>query len=617
VISDDTLDKLISSSKNYYNTMHSNMREAADFYWQRYRIKIELPESISVYKSARATSAVDDLKDQVRVDEPVIKAKRFGEGKTPVDLASKQTIWAKALFKKFAEEGQVDPFSQQPFDMILSGAGVLKLVIKPTAMANRPTRKEGEATRKFNKRLKEWRQTKASMSALQLTAIDPKQVLISPGPGIPRYAIEIQKRRTIDMWQVYPEWSDPRAKVTGRKELKLADKENPLREVNWEEYWSWYYDAAEDKWKGDYVIRADGERLNKKREDGSEITDNPYGFVPYVWRYGGLGRVNDSSDPSEMAVGALTSILGELENEILLKTALAAAWQFHVFPRLIVKGMNAAEAKKRFSKGPGGIIEVPDDINDIKWLETAQPNPSMMQFLSVIDAAIDRRVSPTLGGSAEAEFGILQAQLVGQALKVISPIRANLNYMGTRIADMAANLMERFDLSMNVMGTMADGVEKEFMMTGDDFKKHAFDVSFEVVDPKENERSMLAGLAVKRDPNSMSRATFWKIFMPGIIDNPETEEEQLMMERVVDQFIDGGFMLKSLLAAVQNLQQQGQIDDAGQAIAGEIQGVGSQAADILGSRAGGVEQLAASPGLTTESQSTGQSAQATSTQGVP
>ena len=67
-----TLDDIISASEQFYSQAHQQMTDADNLYNQDFYLNIDLPENITVHKSSKATQIVDNLRDQIRVDEPVV-----------------------------------------------------------------------------------------------------------------------------------------------------------------------------------------------------------------------------------------------------------------------------------------------------------------------------------------------------------------------------------------------------------------------------------------------------------------------------------------------------------------------------------------------------------------
>ena len=218
-----------------------------------------------------------------------------------------------------------------------------------------------------------------------------------------------------------------------------------------------------------------------------------------------------------------------------------------------------------------------------EWMEQAPPNEAMLRFLEVITANIQRKVSPSLTERPSGvDAGIHQALLLGQALKVISPIRRALDIMGGELLNGMARQMKALSLKMNVSG----GTERQDrMVNGSDWKAFTFKVQFEAIDPVENDRRMLAGLALRRERADglplISRRTFMERYMGGVIENIDDEEAQLIAEAAVAQLVASGALLQSVM---QEVQANAQVDN--------IRAANNQAAaQLAGSRERGIETL--------------------------
>ena len=178
-----------------------------------------------------------------------------------------------------------------------------------------------------------------------------------------------------------------------------------------------------------------------------------------------------------------------------------------------------------------------------EWMEQQPPNEAMLRFLEVITANIQRKVSPSL------------------------------DIMGGELLNGMAKQMKALSIKMNVSG----GTEKQDrMVAGRDFKAFTFRVQFEAIDPVENDRRMLAGLALRRERADglplISRRTFMERYMGGVIDNIDDEEAQLIAEAAVAQLVASGALLQSVMQEVQSNAQAGQVAAAGDQAAAQIAG---------------------------------------------
>ena len=214
-----------------------------------------------------------------------------------------------------------------------------------------------------------------------------------------------------------------------------------------------------------------------------------------------------------------------------------------------------------------------------QWLDSPPPNQHMMEFLNSIDESI-RRTIPAALMERQADAGIHQALLIGQALKIISPVKKALNSMGTEVLNKLSHLMGWFELAQSVQGPREGDSTR--MVRGKDFTHHQFEVTFEATDPSEDDRRMLSALAVKREPGLISRATYRERFLKGVIPNGEEEEEKIMAEQVVDQLVGSGMLVQEVMAQMQAQQQQQNAQQTADGLAGRMMDRAGGAADVIG-----------------------------------
>ena len=546
------LDDLVSANEHYYSGANQQMIIADNLYNQNFSLNIDLPENITVHRSSKATQIVDNLRDQIRVDEPVVIYRERGPKQKDQEHKALMEMWGQHIFTQISQAGMIDPLGQAPHDLILRGAACIKLIVREDSLDDKPAKVSKKA----------WEAEMSHKPHFIAKPVDPLNCYPSPSNEL-TYMIERQTRRVIDIRESYPHWNDPKAKKLGKN---LAD--NPLREVSWVEYWT----------RDEYIVEVDGDRIIDK--------PNPYGIIPYVYRYSGLGRYNADGNPRHLAVGILHSIRGELEAEIEIKTAMRAAWQYHVFPRLLTTD-DPSQVAQQFQKGPGAVIKHAPE-RPPQWLESPPPNQHMMEFLGSIEESI-RRTIPAALMERQADAGIHQAMLIGQALKIISPVKKALNSMGTEVINKLSHLMSWFELSMSVQGPRQGDSAR--MIRAKDFTHHQFEVTFEATDPSEDDRRMLSALAVKREPGLISRSTYREKFLKGVIPNGEEEEEKIMAEQVIDQLVGSGIMVQEVMAQMQAQQQQDTQQQSVDGLAGQLTDRASGAADTVGGREQGLEAM--------------------------
>ena len=247
--------------------------------------------------------------------------------------------------------------------------------------------------------------------------------------------------------------------------------------------------------KPKYIVEADGELVFEK--------ENPYGCVPYIFEWSGLGRAHADGDPSHLAVGILTHVMGELEEEVRLKTAISVQTQMHVFPPILTTE-DPRKVAAQFGIGPGKVIRhAPGQPPE--YMKYPPPNENLYRFLDAIHSNISRVSSSALSGGREpgVGYGVLQAQMIGQALTTIAPVLATLDSIGTQTLDMMAGQARIMDLHMTLFGS-SEEAEGTFNITGKDFAHQNFDVTFEAVDPAENDRALMVGEALRSAGRNIS-----------------------------------------------------------------------------------------------------------------
>lgn len=559
------LDKLETGLRQYYASMHAQMTKAKDLYYRNFAPIVTLPsEDIPIHESSTAAQMVDALRDQLHVDQPKVDFLAWGNSAEARKHKALMEMWGKYVLQEIPLHVIVDPFFQAAQDLIWLGAACVKYIVDLEKIPDPPASSAGK------KEFRAWEAEQAAAWPFVLLPIDPQAVF--PAPGLePAYFLEVQTRYVADVLSKYPAWTNPKERLSkGKQQVSV-----------WREYWS----------KTEHIIEVDGERVEQQA--------NPFGAPPYAWRYSGMGRMGDDGDPKYLATSILTSISGELEDEVRIKTAQSAQWQFHVFPRLLTTE-DEKVVRKRFMTGPGAVIRHAPG-QEPKWLDTPPPNPQMMQFLSLIHSNIYRRVGSALTERPEGvDAGIHQAILIGQAIKVLNPVRNNLNALATLVLNGLARQLYTLNLNMNVRGHV-EKQEVERMVKASSLRHQAFRVTFEAVDPAENDRRMLAGLALlqggKEGSSPIGTRTFREKYLKGVVEDPDEEEALVLAEGVIRRFVASGALDQLVLEELLGGEKGEQVE---QGIA-EAEG---RLAEIAGERRRKVE--AASAGVVEVEEETGQ-----------
>ena len=166
--------------------------------------------------------------------------------------------------------------------------------------------------------------------------------------------------------------------------------------------------------------------------------------------------------------------------------------------------------------------------------------------------------------------------MVGQALTTIAPIRATLDGMATQTLNMMATMARKMDLNMSVKGTM-EPVEEPVSVSGSDFEHMNFQVTFEAVDPAENDRALMVGEALRR-AGDISQRTFWEKYLKHVIEDPDQEYINLWEESILQNLLQSGALSQIVMdeAMQAQLAQQGE-----QAVQGAQQSVGLPPSDTI------------------------------------
>ena len=138
-----------------------------------------------------------------------------------------------------------------------------------------------------------------------------------------------------------------------------------------------------------------------------------------------------------------------------------------------------------------------------------------------------------------------QAQLIGQSLKTISPVVSTLDRIGTQTLNMMAALARKMDLRQVIEGTLEPAADA-FTTTGSDFEHQNFDVTFEIVDPAENDRRVMVGQGLRRQ-GDISRRTFFEKYLKETVEDADEEQTRLLEEAVIQGLVDSGMLMQVAL----------------------------------------------------------------------
>ena len=522
----DDLQTLYQSLRTYHNIKRGHQEHEDSLYdqdtsWARATV----PDDIPIFQSSLATDVVDQIGDQLRTDEPMVNVRATGNSEEARKLVTLLTRWALRDIRNSQERGEVDPYSQAGRDLPLRGEAVVKRMHN-SDLSLKPVRTDFDSDEKHEEAVSKWEdEMRNSWPLLPARPIDPLNIFLPPNATWPfPYIVEIQKRRQIDICEMYSEWKGAVAnKKVPSLQRKLNAKEiaNPLREVELIHFWS----------ESHHIVEADGVEIVSMK--------NPYGFVPYCHAYSGLGRNDTNSGSEQKAVGILRKMIGELEADVMLRTITFSLAQYYVFPRVLVPEGRAEKVAKQMRVR--GILEYENRPDEIRWLESPPVPPQVSEFLGQGHHAIARRVNPVQRGLpiTPATSGVHEAIELVQSDTALGDIRNALNQIVTQSVITAARIMKALDLSANVIGG-ADSEERLQDRIIDAEKKHfdhpAFEVEFKAIDPVEDTRQQQAGLRLY-EGRAISKRTYHEKFLTRIVDDPEEEGIQDMLEKAEEAWI--------------------------------------------------------------------------------
>ena len=537
VASSKQITKIHAELERYYSRAHRQMERADRIHNQDFTGLVDVPYEIRVFLSSTAANIVKSYRNQIRTDEPTVNFSPGGTSRAAERHGVLMQKWGYGMLAEERRRSTIDPNLQCGFDLLLRGAACKKIVVDVNHMME-------PAPKKNSRKYKDWEMRAIRNWPYVSRAIDPLSVFPAPGDARPvPFVIEKQQRPAAALWEQYPEWNDP------RKHTKAGG--NPARLVTWIEYWS----------KDEYIVEADGELVFEK--------ENPYGCVPYIFEWSGLGRAHADSDASHLAIGILTHIIGELEEEIRLKTAISVQTQMHVFPPILTVE-DPRKVAAQFGLGPGKVIRHPPG-QPPEYMKYPAPNENLYRFLDAIQANISRIAGASLSGGRDAgvRYGVLQAQMIGQALTTIAPILTTLDSIGTQTLNMMALQARSMDLHMSITGS-SETVEDNIKVSGADFDHENFEVTFEAVDPAENDRALLVGESLRR-AGDISQRTFWEKYLKHVIEDPDQEYINLWEESILQYLLQSGALAQLVMDEGLQEQMAGQAEEAASSAAATVQ----------------------------------------------
>ena len=512
---------LYNAMKQEYATIHANMTMCENAYDGKLDLGIRLPEGVPHHIPSTATAKIDNAAANIITDFPHVNIKKPGGGVTAEKRQVKLEKLGAYYLDRIRHEFNYDVFAAAKTDALLYGAYCYKAVFDETQWPDPPDTSDVAE-------LREWERDRKTAFPFFIRAVNPRTVFVPRDGRWPHtFAIEEQTRLAIDMWTEYPEWRDPKARQRGAKP-------DPARRVLWLEYWD-----CEN-----YIAFADGEEVFRRK--------NPLYVTPYVWQPVSRG----SRD--EMPKGLLLSVFSELQAQARLHTAADIAWQFYVFPRMLVKKDEAEQVQAAWNTGPGGVIpveKVHGEERSVNWLDMPQISPAMWNFMPTVEQSIDRATfNETLLGERPTgvDYGVHQGMLVNQARQSLRPFVDALN-RGTGNLVNLLFMQTEYTLNEEIL------VNGETHVTPHDINGHyQAHVTFEAVDKADDDRRAQLGISILR-----SGALPLKVVLSDYFNREDPEQDIIArdVERVVQQLIDSGTLQAVVMRSANFDEAKAQLDE--------------------------------------------------------
>ena len=539
----DVLNRL----QNHYRNLHSEMDVDQAMHSQEFGGLVQVDSWVPIFASSTATSIVDTMRDQLRTGTPVVSFRPTGNSQAARKHQTLMERWGQSFMDNVVRDGEVDPFQQGVHNKLLRGASCYKLRVDIDKIVDAPKSGDYLSDDEWMEALHEWRNDTLSYDTFTVDAVDPRAVYPCPGAKFPLpYLLEVHEKPYGEVMEEWPEWEVPEPEEGTYPETAT-------------------------------IIQAWSSREYRVEIEGTEVlrVENPLGIVPYVFSYSGLGRENYDGDPKYLGVSILRPVRGELIEEVRLKTAMAAQWQLHVFPRMITME-NPDKIKQLWDMSPGGILQVTNPALPPQWIDTPPPNEAMLIFLNEIKGAIEAKSRPVLEGKRPVgvDFGYMQALLIGQARLQLDAVKKSLDADGTKMLNLAARIMNRLGFRMTVEARVGVA-ERDRAVSGDDFKTFNFKMSFDSVTPEENERLLLLGRSLLA-AGAITKRTFLKEFAKNVVESPEEEEVQRLYELAIEQYIAAGGLMQVLAQEDRVAQEEEKLGEMQGEIEERIGGAASQ-----------------------------------------
>lgn len=199
--------------------------------------------------------------------------------------------------------------------------------------------------------------------------------------GIPENVIVFYERMP---WQVkfnYPDW----------KNLEGAGEKGKKSTTSWMEYWD----------KDIRYFEADGQQV-------LGISPNPYGFVPFIHKVSGFGKISPEGKPEELIVSRIWKYRDLLKRDAAITSDLDSSFHLFANPNLDAQGDDAHpvpdDFDKTYSLVAGNMNKIPPGVTVTRGVEML-PKQESLQWAYAIQATLGRKTPSALTGAPQGTTG--------------------------------------------------------------------------------------------------------------------------------------------------------------------------------------------------------------------
>lgn len=470
--------------ERFYSVAFSNFADDEDFYDGNLDQHVSLPEGFALTIPTTLRAVVDEAIDAVMPDDIIVTYSPRGITKTAELDADLVRRFCKALWQHWRRNSDNDPIRDFGKNLFRSGFASIKMTPDWSLW---PVLPDGElmtlkGSGGLKDRVRSIKELRAKHTPLTPRSLSPRCLMLDPTVGSRKlWVIERYEAATADIQDMYAQF-----------EPDFGDfSDSYSRHKVWE-FWS----ATHADYTGKII---DGRHLIFIDEKQVFAGDNPYGDLPYVNKYSGMGRESYDGKPEHKSVGFYTKQIKSL--------GLAEARRFSQFDAIMAQlafpiGILPMDVDAdSFDTSPGALNFVPDSVMehaDKIWLNAPIPDAQYLTSLQVIGGQLERGTTQqAIGGSGVKGQGSA-AQLsmtTGQALGRLDQVKTTLEDTVAELFAMALFYIDRIFNDKVSVFCAEEGTPK-YTLGPDNIKGH-YVVSVEFQTNEEQDK--LRKLAIAND----------------------------------------------------------------------------------------------------------------------